>query len=332
MSPNREAFEEPLRPPNIVGNAPEMRRLYLTIRQIAPSNATVLIRGEPGTGKGLVASAIHSTSRRAQGPFVEFHCAMLGEDLLERKLFGYEEEASSGALSGRAGCIQEAEGGTLFLEEIGALSPRAQVKLLRILQEREYERLGGSETTRADVRVIAATSQDLEAAAEQGSFREDLYYRINVIPIFLPPLRERQGDILPLVAHFLAECSQKIGKRVTEISPAAIDVLWAHRWPGNVRELGNCVEYAVLLTSDGVIRECNLPPTLRTPQSGRTTEDGSRKTTVEQVERDMITVALKHTTGNVTAAAEQLGITPRVLRYRIKRLGIDRPQTSGGGG
>lgn len=328
---SREASQQPFRPLGIVGNAPPMLSLYLTIRQIALSDATVLIRGEPGTGKRLVASAIHSTSRRAQGPFVEVHCATLGEDLLERKLFGYEEETLPGALPGRASCIQEAEGGTLFLDEIGALSPQSQVKLLRVLQEHEYERLGGSQPVRADVRVIAATSQELEAGADRGGFREDLYYRINVIPILLPPLRERRIDIVPLVAHFLAKYSQKLGKRVTQINPAAIDLLCSHRWPGNVRELESCIEYAILLTSDGVIRERDLPPTLRTPESPRTAEDSSLKTTVEQVQRDMITVALKHTDGNVTAAAEQLGITPRVLRYKIKRLGIacSLAQTSG---
>lgn len=322
MSTRRDASHEPFRPPDVVGNAPQTRSLRLTIRQIAPSDATVLIRGEPGTGKTLAASAIHFASRRAQGPFVEVHCAAIGEDLLDRKLFGYDAAAFPGALSGRPGCIQEAAGGTLFLGEVGALSPGAQVKLLRVLQEHEYERLGSTETARADVRIIAATSQDVEAAAERRGLREDLYYRINVIPIFLPPLRERQADILPLVAHFLAEYSRRLGKRVTQLSPAAVDLLWAHGWPGNVRELENCVEYAVLLSSDGVIRESDLPPTLRTPESGRTAEDGSLKTTVEQVERDMIAVALKHTDGNVTAAAERLGITPRVLRYKIKRMGI----------
>jgi len=301
-----------------------MCSLYFTIRQIALSDATVLIRGEPGTGKTLVASAVHATSPRARGPFVEAHCIALDADLLDRKLFGYVEGTGAERLLHRAGHLEEAEGGTLFLHDIGALSSMAQVKLLRVLQEHEYERRGSNETVKADVRVIAATSQDLEAAVEQGRFREDLYYRINVIPIQLPSLRERPGDILPLVAHFVTQYSRKLGKRVTQISPAAIDLLLAHRWPGNVRELESCVEYAMLLTTDGIIRDSDLPPTLGSPESRKTIEDGSLKRSVDQMQREMIVVALKHSDGNVTAAAELLGITSRVLRYRIKRLGIKR--------
>ena len=201
------------------------------------------------------------------------------------------------------------------------------MKLLRLLQEHEYERLGSHDTSRANVRVIGATSQDLEPGIEQGSFRGDLYYRVNVIPIVLPPLRERRSDILPLVEHFLAQYSQKLGKPVTEITPAALDVLETHDWPGNVRELESCLKYAILLASNGVIHESDLPPTLRKPASRWDAEVGSLKTTVEQVQRDMISVALAQSAGNVTAAAGRLGITPRKLRYKMKKLAVDYHQS-----
>ncbi len=305
-----------------------MRSLDLTIRRIAASDATVLIRGEPGTEKELVAAAIHSSSRRSRGPLMKLHCAAVSESLLEGKLFGYADGSPPQAVHGRPGCVQQAEGGTLFLDEIGVLPVSTQVKLLRVLQESQYEPLGGTNLVHADVRLVASTSQNLEAAAEEGRFREDLYYRISVIPIDLPPLRERRSDILPLVAHFIAEYSPKLGKQVVLISPSAIDLLWAYGWPGNVHELESCMERAVLLAADGVIRAQDLPSSLGVPESVMPAEAASLDPTVTQTQRDMITVALKQARGNLKAAAELLLMTPQSLRRRIKNLGIDPKSAS----
>ena len=222
----------------------------MKIHQVAASDTTVLIRGESGTGKELVASAIHYTSPRAKKPFVKVNCAALNENLLESELFGHEKGAFTGASVRRAGRLEEAEGGTLFLDEIGDFSPAIQVKLLRVLQEREFERVGSNQTLKANVRIIAATNQDLEARSSEGQFRQDLYYRINVFPIMLPPLRERKDDILLLADHFVAKYAKKMGKDVRRISTPAINMMLAYHWPGNVRELENCIEYAVLLSND----------------------------------------------------------------------------------
>jgi Nif-specific regulatory protein len=322
----RIALQEQFRPENIIGNSHAMREVYLKIHQVSSSDTTVLIRGESGTGKELVASAIHYSSRRAQRPFVKVNCAALSEGLLESELFGHEKGAFTGALHARIGRLQEAGGGTLFLDEIGDFSPVIQVKLLRVLQEREFERVGSNETLKIDIRVIAATNQNLEARFESGLFRQDLYYRINVFPIHLPPLRERRDDILLLADHFVAKYAAKMGKEVRRISTPAINMMFAYHWPGNVRELENCIEYAVLLSSDGVIHAHNLPPTLQMPDLVDTAAAGSLKTRVELLEKDMIVDALKTTGGSVTMAAEQLGITPRMVRYKIKNLRIDYQQ------
>jgi Nif-specific regulatory protein len=322
----RDALQERFRPENIIGNSHAMREVYLKIHQVASSDTTVLVRGESGTGKELAASAIHYSSRRAQQPFVKVNCAALSEGLLESELFGHEKGAFTGALYSRTGRIEEAEGGTLFLDEIGDFSPAIQVKLLRVLQEREFERVGSNRTLKANIRIIAATNQDLEARAEAGLFRQDLYYRINVFPIRLPPLRERRDDILLLADHFVAKCAHKMGKEVRRISTPAINMAFAYHWPGNVRELENCIEYAVLLSSDGVIHGHNLPPTLQMPEMTETAQAGSLTTRVELLERDMIIDALKLTGGSAPAAAQQLGITPRMIRYKMKKLGIDHQQ------
>ena len=274
-----------------------------------------------------MASAIHYSSRRSQKPLVKVNCAALNEGLLESELFGHEKGAFTGALFERDGRLDEAEGGTLFLDEVGDFSPAIQVKLLRVLQEREFERVGSNKTVKADVRVIAATNQDLEARVSDGLFRQDLYYRINVFPIFLPPLRERKHDILLLADHFVAKYSKKMGKEVRRISTPAINMMFAYHWPGNVRELENCIEYAVLLSNDGVIHGHNLPPTLQLPEPSEASNAGLLKARVRVLERDMLVDALKSSGGSITAAARQLGITPRMVRYKLKHLGIDDPRS-----
>ncbi len=319
----RNALGEKFRPENIIGNSPSMQSVYLKIHQVAPSDTTALIRGESGSGKELVASAIHYGSPRAAKPFIKVNCAALSETLLESELFGHEKGAFTSAINTRIGRLEEADGGTFFLDEIGDLSPAIQVKLLRVLQEREFERVGSNRTIKVDVRLIAATNRDLEAAVEEGRFRQDLYYRINVVPIFLPPLRERKNDILLLADFFVSKYSKKMNKNVCRISTPAINMMFAYHWPGNVRELENCVEHAVLLSSDGVIHSHNLPPTLQTPDESRTAPIGSLKSQVELLEKDLIVDALKCTGGNISAASRQLGITARMVRYKIKNLGIE---------
>ncbi|MFZ5830318.1 MAG: sigma 54-interacting transcriptional regulator [Planctomycetota bacterium] len=319
----RSALEERFRPESIVGNSKAMRDIYLRIHQLAQADTTVLIRGESGTGKELVASAIHYNSPRAKKPFVKVNCAALSEGLLESELFGHEKGAFTGALYSRIGRLEEAEGGTFFLDEVGDFSPAIQVKLLRVLQEREYERVGSNRTMKADVRVITATNRNLEAAVEDNRFRQDLYYRINVVPIFLPALRERKNDILLLADHFVEKYSTRMKKDVRRISTSAINMMLVYHWPGNVRELENCVEHAVLMSSDGVIHGHNLPPTLQTADATRTAPVGSLRAQVNTLEKDLIIDALKCSQGNVAAAARQLGITPRMVRYKIKRLQID---------
>ncbi|MCY2990505.1 MAG: sigma 54-interacting transcriptional regulator [Planctomycetota bacterium] len=319
----RDALQERFRPENILGNSHAMREVYVKIHQVAGSDTTVLVRGESGTGKELAASAVHYTSPRSQQPLVKVNCAALNEHLLESELFGHEKGAFTGATHARIGRIEEAEGGTLFLDEIGDFSQAIQVKLLRMLQEREFERVGSNRTIQADIRVIAATNQDLEARVAAGLFRQDLYYRINVFPIFLPPLRERRDDILLLADHFVAKYARKMGKEVRRISTPAINMMFAYHWPGNVRELENCIEYAVVLSTDGVIHGQNLPPTLQLPELAETARAGSLKARVEVLEKDLIMDALKSNHGHLTAAAQQLGITPRMVRYKIKNLGID---------
>ncbi len=318
----RDALEERFRPENIVGNSRPMREVYTRIRRVAVSPTTVLIRGETGTGKELVASAIHYSSPRSAGPFVRVNCAQLSENLLESELFGHEQGAFTGAIKQRAGRIEEAEDGTLFLDEIGDFAPAIQVKLLRFLQEHEYERVGSNATRQANVRVLAATNRDLEQAVTQGEFRQDLYYRINVFPITLPPLRERRDDILLLANHFAAKYGRLMGQKIKRISTPAIDMMMAYHWPGNVRELENCIEHAVLLTDNEVIHGHHLPPTLEMPDSSSGGGAGLLEACVDALERDMISDALKRSAGNASAAARQLGVTSRVIRYKMRKLQI----------
>ena len=320
----RSELEDRFRPENIIGNSGAMREVYRAIQQVAIGDTTVLIRGESGTGKELVAHAIHYSSPRARGPFVKVNCAALSEGLLESELFGHEKGAFTGAVQSRKGRIEEAEGGTLFLDEIGDFTPAIQVKLLRVLQEREYERVGSSKTLKANVRILTATNRDLEEAAASGQFRQDLYYRINVFPIILPPLRERKDDILLLADHFVERYAQRMDKDVRRISTPAINMMFAYHWPGNVRELENCIERAVLLSTDGVIHGHHLPPTLQTSDASDTVGEGTLQDRVDLFERDVIVDALKRCSGNMAEAARDLGATARVLRYKVHHLGIDR--------
>ncbi len=319
----RHALEDRFRPENIVGTAGAMREVYQAVHQVSPSDTTVLLRGESGTGKGLVAHAIHYASPRASGPFVKVNCAALSESLLESELFGHEKGAFTGATRTRQGRLEQADGGTLFLDEIGDFSPATQVKLLRVLQEKEFERVGSNETRHANVRVLVATNANLEQAVEDGGFREDLYYRVNVFPIFLPPLRQRKEDIPLLADHFVEKHAGRMGKDVRRITTPAINMMVSYHWPGNVRELENCIERAVLLTTDGVIHAHHLPPTLQTSDASDTIGTGSFAERVELFERDVIVDALKRTDGNIAAAARDLGSTPRIIGYKVRKLGIE---------
>jgi Nif-specific regulatory protein len=314
------------RPKNMVGDSESMRPVYSRIRQVAEADTTVLIRGESGTGKELVAAAIHYLSARSRGPFVKVNCSALSEGLLESELFGHEKGAFTSALFARAGRFEEANGGTLFLDEIGDFSPAVQVKLLRTIQEREFERVGSNKTIKVNVRLVAATNRDLEALMKTAQFRPDLYYRINVFPVFLPPLRERKDDVLALANHFSEKFAVKMNKPVRRIATSAINMLMAYHWPGNVRELENCMEHAVLLSRDGVIQGRDLPPTLQMPASLRANSDGTLRSNVAQLERDMLVDALKRAGGNVSAAGRELGVGERMVRYKIRKFGIDLGQ------
>ena len=319
----RGELEDRFRPENIIGNSGSMQEVYKAIQQVAGSDTTVLVRGESGTGKELVAHAIHYASPRAKGPFLKVNCAALSENLLESELFGHEKGAFTGATARRKGRLDEADGGTLFLDEIGDFSGVIQVKLLRVLQDRSFERVGSNETLRANVRIICATNRNLEQAVETGEFRQDLYYRINVFPVFLPPLRERKDDILLLADRFVERYSKRMGKDVRRISTPAINMMMAYHWPGNVRELENCIERAVLLSTDGVVHGHHLPPTLQTSDFSDTMGAGTLGERVAVFERDIIVDALKRASGNMAAAARDLGTTARILRYKVKQLGID---------
>jgi Nif-specific regulatory protein len=319
----REELKDRFRPSNIIGNSKVMQEVYNQIAQVAPSNATVLIMGESGVGKELVAQAIHYSSPRAAKPFVRVNCAALPETLLESELFGHEKGAFTGAVAGRKGRFELAQGGTIFLDEVGDFSPTTQVRLLRVLQEREFERVGGAETLKVDVRVIAATNKEFDGLIESGKFRQDLYYRLNVFTIHVPPLRERKADIL-LLADFFAEKYGKANhKRIGRISTPAIDMLMAYHWPGNVRELENCIERAVVLSTDGVIHGHHLPPTLQMAGAGEPIGAGTLAEEMDRVEREMIVEALKVSRGNRARAARALGISERLMGLRVRKYGID---------
>jgi Nif-specific regulatory protein len=322
----QDKLKDRFRPANIIGNSSAMQEVFDLIGQVARSESTVFIRGESGVGKELVAHAIHYNSLRADRPFIKVNCAALPETVIESELFGHEKGAFTGAVAQRKGRFEMADGGTIFLDEIGDLSPMMQIRLLRVLQEREFERVGGAETIRVNVRVLAATNRNLEQMMQDETFRQDLYYRLNVFPIHIPPLRERRADILDLANHFVEKYSRMNHKNIRRISTPAIDMLTSYHWPGNVRELENCIERAVLLSNDDVLHGHHLPPTLQTAEATGTTMKETLQATLDAVEKEMIIEALKNTRGNKAKAAEQLGITERIMGLRVDRFGIDARQ------
>jgi len=308
---------------NLVGTSGPMHQVYEQIAQVARTNTTVLLRGESGTGKELIAHAIHYNSPRSKKPFIKVSCAALPQDLIESELFGYEKGAFTGAYTSKKGRFEAAEGGTLFLDEIGDLNLATQIKLLRILQEREFERLGGTETIRTNIRLIAATNKDLERAIAAGEFREDLYYRLNVFAIFVPPLRERKPDVLLLADHFLEKFSKEHNKNVKRIATPAIDMLSSYHWPGNVRELANVIERAVVVCDTQVIHAHHLPPTLQTAEASGTGQTTTLRDSLEAFEKDALLDALKSARGNRAKAARLLSTTERIFNYRVRKYGID---------
>jgi Nif-specific regulatory protein len=318
-----EQIENHFKPPRMVGNSSAMRMVYRHISQVSSSRTTVLIRGESGVGKELVAAAIHEQSDRKNKAFVKFNCAALPESIIESELFGHEKGAFTGALTMRRGRFEVASGGTIFLDEIGDITPATQAKLLRVLQEREIERVGSHTAIKCDVRVIAATSRNLEAMMESGQFRSDLYYRLNVFPIYVPALREHRTDILQLADHFIEKFSRANGKAVRRISTAAIDMLMAYHWPGNVRELENCIERANLLCEGDTLEAHHLPPTLQMAGPGENESRGSLDSALGALEYELIVSELKRCGGNMAQAARGLGLTERIMGLRVKKYKID---------
>jgi Nif-specific regulatory protein len=319
----QDELKDRFRPSNIIGNSKAMQEVYKLIAQVCASDTTVLLRGESGTGKELVAHALHYASPRAAKPFVKVNCAALPEGVIESELFGHEKGAFTGAVASRKGRFELAQGGTLFLDEIGDLSPGMQIKLLRVLQEKEFERVGGSVTIRADVRLITATNRVLEDLIQREQFRQDLYYRLNVFPVYIPPLRERKADLLQLADFFLEKYADRAGKRIRRISTAAIDMLMAYHWPGNVRELENCIERSALLCSGDSIEAHHLPPTLQMPGRDGERPSGTLESAMRGLEHEMICAELKRTRGNMAEAARILGITERIMGLRVKEYRID---------
>ena len=318
----REALQDRHRIEGIIGESGAMLEALSIVRRVAPSEATVLIRGESGTGKELIAKAIHFGSPRARGPLVKVNCAALPEALLESELFGHEKGAFTGALTSRQGRFELANGGTIFLDEIGDLPLHLQAKLLRVLQEREFEKVGSSRPIRVNVRIMAASHRPLEDLIKAGQLREDLYYRLNVVTIFIPPLRERRSDVALLLDHFLRQYAEKNGKTIRGLTPEGRDILLRYDYPGNVRELENIIERAVVLTRDDVIGSGDLPLTVQEPEIA----DGDRETNltaaVEALERRMIRDALARSDGIQTRAAELLGMGERALRYKLTKYGF----------
>jgi two-component system NtrC family response regulator len=317
----REELRQRHRIENIIGESGQMLEVISLVGRVAPSEATVLIRGESGTGKELIAKAIHYASPRATKPLIRVNCAALPENLLESELFGHERGAFTGAIASRKGRFELADGGTLFLDEIGDLPPHLQAKLLRVLQEREFERVGSSKPLSVNVRMLSATHRDLEARIKTGEFREDLYYRLNVVTIMLPPLRERRPDIPALMDHFLRLFAQKNGKVIRGFTREARNALLRYDFPGNVRELENLIERAVVLTRDDVIGRGDMPLTLEESEA-KNDQETRLVAVVEGLERRMIKDALAQAGGIQTRAAEALGMTERALRYKLKKYGF----------
>jgi DNA-binding NtrC family response regulator len=328
----REALGQKYSHPNIVAISRKMQEVLATVERVAPTNSTVLLGGESGVGKDLIARAIHEKSRRASGPFIKINSTAIPENLLESELFGYEKGAFTGAAASKPGKFELADKGTLFLDEIGDVPPAIQVKLLRVLQEREFERLGGTRTIKVDVRLLAATNRDLRAALEDGTFREDLYYRLNVVPIDIPPLREHKEDIPGLANLFLARFAKDSGReeKITGISSAAMQLLVGHYWPGNVRELQNVIERACALATGGQLEASDIQ--LDTPRHRTNTASDRDRflpdgMTLDQWEDEMIRESLKRAGGNKSQAARLLGLSRNALRYRLSKIGIDDNET-----
>lgn len=319
----QQQIRSQFRPPNIIGASNAMRALFYHIEQVAGSNTTVLIRGESGVGKDLVARALHDQSPRYGNPFVKFNCAAMPESLIECELFGHEKGAFTGALAMRKGRFELGDGGTIFLDEIGDISPATQIRLLRVLQEKEFERVGGSVPIKTDVRIVAATSRNLEEMIEKGEFRTDLYYRLNVFPIYVPPLRERKSDIVLLTDYFIEKFSSAHGKGVSRISTAAIDLIMSYHWPGNVRELENCIERAVQMAPGKSIEANLLPPTLQKKDPAEKAPVSSLDAALSALEYEMLVGELKACDGNMSRAARNLGITERQMGMRVQKYHID---------
>src|SRR6267142_1281874 len=315
----RERVRERYRLEGLVGEAPELQAVYEVVKQAATTKATVLVLGESGTGKELIAQALHELSPRKDKPFVKVACAALSETLLESELFGHERGSFTGAVGRKEGRFELADSGTLFLDEIGEISPTVQVKLLRALQTREFERVGGTQTLKVDVRVVAATNKDLAAEVKAGHFREDLYYRLNVVAVTLPPLRRRRGDIPALAAHFIEKYGEAHGKKIKGLTPGTLNALLGHDWPGNVRELENAIERAVVLCKATELTADALPSTLRGPRPAQ--RDGAGLipgATLAEIEREAILRTLELLGGSTSRAAEMLGISVRKIQYRLK--------------
>ena len=319
----REQIDQKYGLENIIGESVSMRQVFETIQQVAPSRATVLITGATGTGKELIAKAIHNLSPRKNGPFIAVHAAALPTSLLESELFGHEKGAFTGAVERRAGRFELADGGTLFLDEVGELEPQIQVKLLRVLEERAFERVGGAKTLQVDVRLVAATNKDLKKLVSEGKFRDDLFYRLSVVTVDLPPLRERRDDIPLLVKSFLDEFSRENGKQVHELTPEAMNLLLAYDWPGNVRELRNAIEQMVVLARTERLTVRDVPAAIRDGADLTKINVVRAGMTVEDAERQLIVQALKETNGNRTKAAQRIGISRRTLHRKLKEYGLE---------
>jgi two-component system response regulator AtoC len=332
VSTHRQREQEPI---SIIGSSPQMQEVFRVISKIAGSPSTVLIWGESGTGKELVAMEIHRQSARSRKPFIKINCAAIPATLIESELFGYERGAFTGAVTSKPGRFELADEGTLFLDEVAEMPLEMQVKLLRVLQEQEFERVGGVNTVRTDVRILTATNKDLESEVRAGRFREDLFYRLNVVPIHLPPLRERPEDIEPLIRFFVKQFNEKLGKAIESVDPACVEALKGFDWPGNIRQLENALERMMLMAEDRVLRVSDLPEDVveRARRDSASGGEGASAPTFKEivrrrtqnVERGLIEKALEETGGNVTRAAEKLGLSRKGLQLKMRELGLKRP-------
>ncbi len=308
---------------NVVGNSVKMQNVYETIHRAIDSSATVLLRGESGTGKTLLARTLHYSSERKDAPFVIVNCSALPETLLEKEIFGYKDDFLADAIEGKTGKIEQAEGGTLFLDEIGKINSSTQRKLLNIIQENKFQQSGSTQIIEADIRIVAASNRHLEKAVELNTFREDLYYRLNVFPVYIPPLRERRTDILLLAEYFLEKYSKKNQKKITRISTSAIDMLIEYHWPGNVRELQNCIEQAAIMCGGVTLKSIHLPPSLQTSQAINRPKSHSLAISVENFEKELIVEGLKRNNGNQTKTSRELNTSLRIINYKIHQYEID---------